>query len=398
MSTRVLFLTPGCYDKGGISRYSRYEISALHAIFGADNVRTLSVLGPDEDSFEERVAVNWAAHGTGTQAKAAFAAHTIAHTIWWRPQIIHSAHVNLGGLATLAARFAGATTVLNTYGVEVWSGMRWDARQGLERSDVVVSDCHATADYLEQSGLRPKGTTTVIWDCVDLRRFYPKLPDPRVLQRYGIPDPTEHFVLMTLGRLSQAAAYKGYERLLSVFASIAQSCPEVMLVYAGSGDMSAELRNKAATLGLAGRVIFTGSVREDDLPDVYRSASLFSLVSERGPGRGEGLPLTPLEALACGVPIIVGNEDGSREAVQGSVNGFVISPHDLERHSSIIREVLAKRELRARLSEGAVRSAQDHFSYSAFEQKHRVLYKRCLAGATETSPSASDGPIAGTTP
>jgi phosphatidylinositol alpha-1,6-mannosyltransferase len=392
MSSRVLFLTPGCYDKGGISRYSRYEISAMHAIFGDENVRTLSVLGPDEDSFEDPVPVDWAANGIGARAKAAFVAQTITQAIRWRPQIIHSAHVNLSGLAGVAARLVGATTILNTYGVEVWSGMRWDARQGLASSDVVVSDCHATADYLEQSSLRPKGSTTVIWDCVDLKRFYPKPPDPGVLRRYGIPNPTHHFVLLTLGRLSRAAAYKGYERLLSVFATIAHAYPRLVLVYAGAGELSVDLRHQAAALGLGDRVIFTGSVREEDLPDIYRSASLFSLVSERGPGRGEGLPLTPLEALACGVPIVVGNEDGSREAVQGSVNGFVISPRDLETHASIIRKLLAMDELRARLSEGAVKSARDHFSYSAFEQKHRALYDRCLAGGLTASSRPSDGP------
>ena len=54
-------------------------------------------------------------------------------------------------------------------------------------------------------------------------------------------------------------------------------------------------------------------VHEDDLPKFYRASRIFTLVSDRGKGRGEGIPLTPLEAMACGSPIIVGNQDGSQE-------------------------------------------------------------------------------------
>ena len=57
------------------------------------------------------------------------------------------------------------------------------------------------------------------------------------------------------------------------------------------------------------------SINEFDLPFVYKSAHLFCLVSEKGKGKGEGIPLTPMEALASGLPIIVGNHDGSKELI-----------------------------------------------------------------------------------
>ena len=57
--TRILYLTPGCFDKGGISRYGRYQIEALREVIGAENVRVLSLLGPDGDEFETDFDVAW---------------------------------------------------------------------------------------------------------------------------------------------------------------------------------------------------------------------------------------------------------------------------------------------------------------------------------------------------
>lgn len=376
---KILFLTPGCFDKGGISRYSRYQMAALVELFGSEQVRTLSVLGPTPDSFEDPVDVRWTAHGAGPLCKAHFALRVALEALLWKPDVIHTAHVNLSGLAFAVARLVGARTILNVYGLEVWSGLRRDALFGLRHSDVVLSDCHATADYLLTPG-HPSFRTDipVIWDCVDLLRFNPGRPSPRVLARYGLPDPACHTVLMTLGRVSQNAAHKGYERLLLAFARVADGVPALHLVIAGDGDLREPLRRQAAQLGVGNRVTFTGSVREADLPDVYRAASIFSLVTDRGHMRGEGIPLTPLEAMACGAPILVGSQDGSREAVESGRNGFILDPVDPDALVDTIRELATNEALRDRMSAGAVGVARERFSYDAFRQKHASLYERLI--------------------
>jgi phosphatidylinositol alpha-1,6-mannosyltransferase len=122
-------------------------------------------------------------------------------------------------------------------------------------------------------------------------------------------------------------------------------------------------------MNLRDRVHFLAGVHEDDLVDVYRAAHLFSLVSDRGLGRGEGIPLTPLEAGACGVPILVGNQDGSREAVEENVNGFILDPFDLEAHSAILLKLVASGELRARLGAGARGRTEAFHSTEAFCQR-----------------------------
>jgi phosphatidyl-myo-inositol dimannoside synthase len=237
----------------------------------------------------------------------------------------------------------------------------------------IIADCHFTARYVEAAGHRTKGSTAVVWDCVDLTKFSPGSPSRAVLSKYGIPDPTTGFNLLTLGRMSPDAAHKGYERLLEVFSRLAAREPSLRLIYAGRGALVDALRARAASLGLSHRVFFTGMVNEADMADVYRSAHMFSLVSDRGVGRGEGIPLTPLEAAACGAPILVGNQDGSAEAVVAETNGFVLDPFDLDKHVEKVSLLVRDEALRAQMAEASVAVARREFSYERFKDKHRDL-------------------------
>jgi phosphatidylinositol alpha-1,6-mannosyltransferase len=368
---KVLYVTPGCFDKGGISRYCRYQLQAFRDLIGRDNVSAFSLLGPDEHSFEDGFEITWYAGGRAAKHKLQFCARVSAEALKFRPDLILCAHVNMSGWAHALARCVGARSVLNIYGMEVWSGFRRDARWGLCKIDEVISDCHFTADYVEAEGYRAHATTHVVWDCVDLERFRPQPVNNSVVQRYNIPDPSSFVNLLTLGRMSSDAAHKGYERLLEAFAGICDELPTLRLVFAGRGDMVELLRERARARGILERVHFTGEIHESDLPDVYRTAHIFSLVSDRGKGRGEGIPLTPLEAAACGVPIIVGNEDGSQEAVIRGENGFIVAPHDIASHRQAIRSLTENTTLRLAMATAARERIEREFSYETFREKHR---------------------------
>jgi len=379
---KVLYITPGVFDKGGISRYGRYQIQALRDLLGASSVCVVSMAGPRPDQLERPFQVDWTSSATGVRAKVETSLAVLRLARQHRPDIIWSAHVNFSGLGQVAANLVRAVSVAQVYGSEIWGPRRWDATWGLRANHAVISDCHFTARYLEDHALRPKGTTAVMWDCVDVRRFAPGPPSRRVIERYGIPDPSHYINLLTLGRLSQSSACnKGYDRLLKVF-SMLQNTSALHLLYAGQGDMIPELRAEATAMGLASRVHFLGSIHEDDLADVYRSAHVFSLVSHWSVGHGEGIPLTPLEAAACGVPIIVGNQDGSAEAVVRDENGFVIDPFDLPTHQDRISRLVNDADLRVRLGQAARRRIEKEHAYEVFRGRVQ-RFLRDLPAATE---------------
>lgn len=381
---KIFYLTPGCFDKGGISRYSRYQIDAFGELIGRENVFVFSVLGPSQEDFEEPFDVTYFAGGTSFLHRLAYILRVCYAALVSRPDLIIAAHVNLSGLASLLSKFVGGRSTVNIYGAEAWSAMRRDAEWGLRSADHVISDCHFTAKYVEENGFRPAGSVTVIWDCVDLNRFYPGSAKQDVLAKYGIPDPEAGFNILTLGRMSHDTAYKGYLRLLEVFARMADRVPQAKLIYAGRGQMIETLKARSKEFGLDRRVYFTGMVHEDDLVDIYRSAHVFSLVSNRGEGNGEGIPLTPLEASACGVPLIVGNHDGSQEAVIDGVNGYVLDPYELDAHAQILVTIAEDSELRAKLGCGARARAEQEFAFPLFVAKHKALLETWFSDGFST--------------
>ena len=344
---------------------------------GANNVFVFSVLGPGDEDFEDSFEVTYFAGGTNRFQQIAYVTRLYLKAIAIRPDIIVSAHINLSGVAKFLSKLTRAKSVLNIYGAEAWSTKSRDAAWGLRQSDYVISDCHYTAAYLEEKGFRPKSSVAVVWDCVELQRFFPAPPAQSILRRYGIPDPTSGINILTLGRMgSDTAHYKGYERLLQVFSRIADRIANARLIYAGRGEMVERLRTQAEGLGLSQRVFFTGMVHEDDLADVYRSAHLFSLVTTKGEGVGEGIPLTPLEAAACGIPLIVGNHDGSQEAVLEGVDGFIVDPFDLEAHVMAIMSLATNPDLRTRMGLAARKRAELEFDFQKFLKKHEDLLIR----------------------
>lgn len=375
---KILYLTPGCFDKGGISRYNRYQIEALRELYGTDKVRVLSLLGPKADDFENPFSVYWFGTGANPISKLAFTWRAFIQAVFWNPDLIIVAHVNFSGIAKLIAMPRNNYTFLNTYGLEVWSGLKKLPAWGLKKMNCVMADCHYTAQFLENEGLRDKGSVAVIWDCVDLTRFYPGAINQSVLSLYKIPNTHDYKLIISLGRISKTAAHKGYDRLLKAFAMIHDRFPNARVVLAGKGDWIDYLKELAASLGITAKVTFTGMVDEEHLVDIYRAAYVFSLASDRGKGRGEGIPLTPLEAMSCGVPVIVGNYDGSQEAVVDEQNGFVIDSLNIQQHADRLAQLLENEKLRNEKGNNAVAVANRYFSYVEFKEKHSALLARLI--------------------
>jgi phosphatidylinositol alpha-1,6-mannosyltransferase len=368
MSRQILYLTPGVFDKGGISRYCRYQLRAIRESLGKDSVTVLSLLPPDERGFETPVAVDFASFGANRRGKLAFAAASVVAAVSDRPHIVWCAHVHLAPLAEMVARATRARTVLNVYGIEVWTNVTRLRAAAIRRADRLVSDCHATLDHVLTTGLHDRAGTDVHWDCVDLVQFYPA-DSSNVLERLGVPATSARpFTVLTLARLSRDDTYKGVDRLIDAVARVPRTLG-VRLIIGGGGDQIPALRERARAHGIGDHVHFLGYVTEADLPNVYRACDTFSLITNKGVGVGEGIPLTPLEAAACGKPILVGNQDGSRESTEDGVSGFVLDPFDLDAIADRIARLATDVGLRERLGHEARARIEREHSFERFRER-----------------------------
>jgi phosphatidylinositol alpha-1,6-mannosyltransferase len=370
MKKDVLYLSPGMFDKGGISRYCRYQVQALRDLLGPDSITALSLLPPDDQGFEVPFRVDFASFGPTRRGKSLYVAAAALAAVAERPSIVWCAHLHIAPVAVGLARLLGARSVLNVYGAEVWTDVTKVRAAAVRRVDQLISDCHSTLDDVIRSGLHRREGTRVHWDCVDLTRFTPGSTD--VLGRYGVPPADGRLTVLTLARMAPTEEHKGIDRLITVFSRLPHEAP-VRLVIAGGGGGRPQLEALARELKVDDRVHFTGFVSESDLPDVYRSCDVFSLVTDKGPGRGEGIPLTPLEAAACGRPILVGNQDGSREAAEDGRSGYVLDPFDLEAIADRILRLARDPELRARMGSEALARIRKEHGYEIFRDRLRDL-------------------------
>lgn len=384
MGPSILYLSAGVFDKGGVSRYGRYQVRALRELFGEESVRVLSLLPPDGHGFEVPFRVDFASFGPTPLGKALFGVATAASFWLDRPQLVFAGHLHLASLGLALARSTGAKLALDIYGSEVWTNLTRARRVALRRADLVLSDCHATADHAAREGLRDRSEISVHWDCVDLERFRPVDPGD-VLERYGVPRATPGEVtLMTLCRLAAHERHKGVDRAIEVMGRL-RDLP-VRFVVVGGGSWRSELEALARSLGVSDRVFFTGRVSEDDLLRVYNACDVFTLITRKGPGMGEGLPLTPIEAAACAKPLLVGCEDGSVETVDDGVSGFVLEPLDLDAQADVIRRLVADPDLRRKMGAAGRRRCEECFSYDHFVRRLEATVRPVLDGVTRPAP------------
>jgi len=369
MAIMILFLATGVFDKGGISRYSRYQIQVLRDLLGEKRVVVFSLLGPDANSFEESFAVHYHSNGTSWYNKLAFTQAVVQNCILHKPDVIWCAHLHLLPLGLILRWLMPRSKVLvNVYGLELWSGRQWLHRKTLPLADLTISDCHFSAGFaIDHYSVAPE-RVRVLWDCVDTRRFSPRPRRLDLLRSFGIPVGDRYRYILTLGRMDVGSRHKGYDRLIDTMGTL-QDHHEFIAIFAGDGNDRPRLEQRVREAGLSKRAFFLGSVPETLLVDVYNLCDLFVLVSDRGYGRGEGIPLTPLEAAACGKPIIVGNEDGSQEAVIDGVNGRVISPRDPGALREALIEILTDDKLREGMGQAARARIEAEFSYESFREK-----------------------------
>src|SRR5678816_2404765 len=118
-----------------------------------------------------------------------------------------------------------------------------------------------------------------------------------------IPEP----VVLFLGRVT---FQKGPDYFLEAAARVVRIEPAVKFVISGSGDMLPRMIERAARLGLARHVHFTGFLRGDDVERMYALADIYVM-----PSVSEPFGISPLEAMALDVPVIVSRQSGVSEVL-----------------------------------------------------------------------------------
>ena len=237
----------------------------------------------------------------------------------------------------------------------------------LRAADVVVtpSEC-SRQDAIEYYGLPPE-KIRVIYEAA-APSFEPVTDQARLVrvrQKYGLP---QQFIL----HVGTIEPRKNLSRLLDVFKALLPDWPDLKLVLIGKkGWLYDSFFKHLTALGLQDQVIFPGYVDEVELPVFYNLATVFVF-----PSLYEGFGLGPLEAMACGTPVVCSNSSSLPEVVGQA--GLLVTPTDSAALATAIREVLNKAELRADLKQRSLARARQ-FSWTRATAELKSIYRSLAA-------------------
>ncbi len=243
-------------------------------------------------------------------------------------------------------------------------GYAHELRRTIHQPDLIVADSEATRRDLERHlGVAPERVRVV--PLAAGSHFHPPDPAtlPDILARHGIQRP---YVLHT-GTLEPR---KNLVRLLNAFA---RTTRDHDLVLVGTkGWLSDEIHATIAKLRLADRVRLTGYVPREDLPAIYAGAEAFCY-----PSLYEGFGLPPLEAMACGTPVITSNVSSLPEVVGSAA--VLVDPHEEESLSEALQRVLGDADLRQRLRERGLEQAS-RFAWERTARETHAAYREAFEG------------------
>jgi glycosyltransferase involved in cell wall biosynthesis len=348
---RIVHVTFGL-DVGGqeklLVEFARHADRERHDLSFA-SLGSKGELSGEIESLGWPVVALGAAHGLRPSLAVKLAGLFRRH----RPDVVHCHDQRALFYAGPAARVCGVPTVVYTrHGRDVNSTNRQTKvfRQLAKLIDRFVCVSDEVAALSRQQGINDRRICTIL-NGIDVGRF-----------RYHGPRPMGP--ALTVARLSPE---KDVANLVNAAALVAPKFPELRVEIAGAGPCLAELQRLVASTGVAHAVAFLGEVR--DVETVLGRARMFVLGS-----RSEGIPLTVLEAMACGLPVVGTRVGGVPEVVVDRETGLLVPPSDPSALAHAIASLWNDPESCERMGRAGRRRAEELFDVRRMVAQYEALY------------------------
>lgn len=280
-------------------------------------------------------------------------------------------HMNLAAVGVLykLLRPTKKLTVI-CHGIEVFEPVSGIQKKLLQKADRILAVSSFTKNKLIELQQLPAEKISVFPNTLDPHFQLPaEFSKPTYLQkRYGLSG--QEKVIFTLTRLNCEEGYKGYDKVISILPQLIKSGLSFKYILAGKADDAEKKRMQKliSARGLEEYVLMPGFIADEEVSAHYLLADVFVM-----PSKGEGFGIVYLEAMACGLPVIAGNKDGSTEALQFGELGTLIDPDNEEELQKAIIYVLQQKKEEKKLQEKML----GYFSFDKYtERLQKHLEKR----------------------
>ncbi len=272
--------------------------------------------------------------------------------------LVNTVHVEVGAASMDGASYAGVAL------------RRLLQRYSWKHADRIIAVSHAVARSVERLGVETE-RVSVVHNGIDvsavrgLARIETKLTT--ALPAAGL----------LVGCVARLEPVKGVADLVRAAGLLASERPDVSFVVVGGGSQEALLMSLARDLGVADRIVFTGSV--------VPSAGILSRCDVAVvPSLSEGLGLVALEAMALGIPVVATRVGGLPEVVEDGVTGRLVPPNDPRAIAGAVAPLLEDPQRRAAMGAAGLERVEREFSVDLMVARHLEIYRDVLSPGSAT--------------
>lgn len=371
-------------------------LAHVRALLTAESAPSFDLAAPDPESVcgdlrDETMRLFRVAIIEGLPYHDVFAAYRLSRLVWQnRYQLLHLHGYKVAWVAAIARRLFSLRvpqllTIHNAFPVidrSVKGKLKSRLlRQAVSGPDHIIAVSSDIANQLKTYG-RDGDSLSLIYNGIDFDRFHffssfdrvnaRRLRNSALVHELNL-DPTRRLV----GTALRMIPGKGLDLFLSAARLLGQGDDWIHFIVAGDGPYFAEFQRKVTQAGLGNRVTCVGWWR--DMPRFFAGIDVFVF-----PSQAEGLPLTILEAMASGVPVVATRVGGIPEVIEDGIHGLLVSKGEVEPMAQAIRRLLSDEKLAYTLADNAIRRAQD-FSVEHMVNQTLALYERLGNRAARSS-------------
>ncbi len=277
---------------------------------------------------------------------------------------VHSC-ANAAHIAAMANLLGGPKYSLTLHGDLPVYGT--DHRQKMQRAGFVSTVTRPLQKQVLSATDLAEERVPVIWMGVDTERFKPSASSKPA---------NAPFLMVTVARLNAA---KGHEFALSALKRVRDKGLDARYTIAGEGPHRAEIERTVSELGLEQAVDLPGNCSEEDVIALLNRADAFVLSSV---GLGEAAPVSVMEAMSSGVPVICSRIGGTEDMIANGESGILVHQKDIDGLTEAIESLARNPDFRIRLAQGAREQALRAFDYritagklaNAFAESQRLSF------------------------
>jgi len=283
--------------------------------------------------------------------------------------IVLLSHINSSLVGVIIKTLSPKTKVyIQVHGIEVWRKLNFIKRQLLKKADLILPVSVFTQNVMVNQHHVNPAKCIVLNNCIDpnFTRKFNQHTQKLIQHKTGIN--SSHQVLITLTRLSSYEKYKGYDQVIKAVSIIKKTNPLIRYIIAGKydDDEYKRIQTLIQQHNVENEVKLTGFINDDDISTYFGIADVFVL-----PSKKEGFGIVFIEAMACGLPVIGGNQDGSVDALCNGEMGTLINPDSIDELVNAINNQLANIKTFNHLE--IINKTEEYFGYNQYKEQFKNI-------------------------